>query len=569
MAGERRLRGLGARRPRRGAVTPGRRPAGRRRHRRRRRDRCRHRRGARPPGCLRRHDGPARVARRHASALPAPEETTAGRIVAAGGSARATSVSVTDADAVRGLFEELGRLDAVVNVAGITRPTSFARGSEEDWRDVLDVHLDGYLNVLAAALPIMAAAGHGRILGVTSGSGWRPADTGAYGCAKRAVAALTWQLGRRAPPGVVVNAMSPIAVTRMVTAALASAPQGKAGRSSATGGLSLGSMPAARGARPVRRPPRGRGPLVVPRPGDLRRRVRGRGDRANPACSRWSAPATSPRSPTVLDAVVAGALRARRGAAGDQRREQPAVRRRSSTSAGRRRCRRRRSARARSSPTDRSSAAAVHGRARGSRHRAAPTSRSAVGDRLRRAPPASPRRRPAAGRRGRGRARRVRRRDRVDDRLGAGAGRARRHRRRHPRRRRAGPGPSPTTPPPPSVRSGWSPSPTPPPRRPQPGAGVGPARPRGRGGPRTIASSAFAVSVEGGDGDLRRRRARRPPGVQPRGAGALRRRAGRRPRLVRSPQPPASQRQHHLRWSRRPRLVRRRAARGIAGEEAR
>lgn len=182
--------------------------------------------------------------------LPTAEETTAGRIVAAGGSARASSVSVTDREAVSGLFadlvDELGRLDAVVNVAGITRPTSFARGREEDWRDVLQVHLDGYLNILTAALPIMAAAGHGRILGVTSGSGWRPADTGAYGCAKRAVAALTWQLGRQAPPGVVVNAMSPIAVTRMVTAALGRT-QGKGlggSGSSATGGLSLGSMPA-------------------------------------------------------------------------------------------------------------------------------------------------------------------------------------------------------------------------------------------------------------------------------------------------------------------------------------
>ena len=140
-------------------------------------------------------------------------ETTADRIVAAGGSARASSVSVTDAVGVRDLFgglvEEFGRLDAVVNVAGITRPTTFASGSEEDWLGVLSVHLDGYLNVLRAALPIMAAAGHGRILGVTSGSGWRAADTGAYGCAKRAVAALTWQLGPLAPPGVVVNAISP------------------------------------------------------------------------------------------------------------------------------------------------------------------------------------------------------------------------------------------------------------------------------------------------------------------------------------------------------------------------
>ncbi len=174
--------------------------------------------------------------------LPPPEETTAGRIVAAGGAARATSVSVTDGDAVRELFAELGRIDAVINVAGISRPTSFARGSEEDWHDVLDVHLGGYLELLRGALPMMAAAGHGRILGVTSGSGWRAADAGAYSCAKRAVAALTWQLGRVAPAGVVVNAMSPIAVTRMVTAALGRAPASAKG-SSATGGLSLGSMP--------------------------------------------------------------------------------------------------------------------------------------------------------------------------------------------------------------------------------------------------------------------------------------------------------------------------------------
>jgi NAD(P)-dependent dehydrogenase (short-subunit alcohol dehydrogenase family) len=174
--------------------------------------------------------------------LPAPEETTAGRIVAAGGSARATSVSVTERDAVRDLFEELGRVDAVINVAGISRPTSFTRGSEDDWRDVLEVHLGGYVNVLRAALPMMAAAGRGRILGVTSGSGWRAADAGAYSCAKRAVAALTWQLGASTPGGVTVNAISPIAVTRMVTAALQRST-GAGAPGAATGGLSLGSMP--------------------------------------------------------------------------------------------------------------------------------------------------------------------------------------------------------------------------------------------------------------------------------------------------------------------------------------
>jgi NAD(P)-dependent dehydrogenase (short-subunit alcohol dehydrogenase family) len=174
------------------------------------------------------------------------ESTTAERIAAAGGEARASNISVTDGDAVRELFtdlvEEFGALDAVVNVAGISRPSGFAHGEEADWRAVLSVHLDGYLNVLRAALPLMTSAGHGRILGVTSGSGWRPADAGAYSCAKRAVAALTWCIGRAMPPGVTVNALSPIAATRMVLGALSrQAGSGNtSGRDAATGGVSLG-----------------------------------------------------------------------------------------------------------------------------------------------------------------------------------------------------------------------------------------------------------------------------------------------------------------------------------------
>jgi NAD(P)-dependent dehydrogenase (short-subunit alcohol dehydrogenase family) len=175
--------------------------------------------------------------------LPAPEETTAGRIVAAGGSALASSVSVTDREAVGGLFQQLvdehGGLDAVVNVAGITRQSYFGRGTEEDWVALLDVHLQGYLNLLDAALPHMAAAGYGRIVGVTSGSGWRAADAGAYSCAKRAIASLTWQLGRQTPSGVTVNAMSPIAATRMIASALERAR--KAGQSGG-GGISFLSV---------------------------------------------------------------------------------------------------------------------------------------------------------------------------------------------------------------------------------------------------------------------------------------------------------------------------------------
>ncbi|MCM3926275.1 SDR family NAD(P)-dependent oxidoreductase, partial [Frankia sp. AiPs1] len=156
-------------------------------------------------------------------------ERTVRRIEAAGGRAVAAPISVTDPDAVRGLVEEtvarFGSLDIVVNAAGIVRFPRIADAAADDWAALLSVHLDGYLNMLAAALPRMTAAGYGRIVGVTSGVGLArtSVDGPAYGSAKRAVAALTWQLGPVLPAGVAVNALSPIAATRMVTEGLVAA----------------------------------------------------------------------------------------------------------------------------------------------------------------------------------------------------------------------------------------------------------------------------------------------------------------------------------------------------------
>src|SRR5450755_1365883 len=69
-----------------------------------------------------------------AGTIDAPEQSTADKIVEAGGAARASNTSVTDQEAVQSLFsglvEEFGSLDAVVNVAGITRMTDFSSGSE-------------------------------------------------------------------------------------------------------------------------------------------------------------------------------------------------------------------------------------------------------------------------------------------------------------------------------------------------------------------------------------------------------------------------------------------------------
>src|SRR4029077_2878816 len=105
------------------------------------------------------------------------------RIAAEGGVARASTASVTDRGAVRSLFAEViaefGALDIVVNTAGILRYAPFLDAAEEDWRAVLDVHLNGYLNVLSEAVPVMAAAGYGRIVGVTSGAGLARAVGGA------------------------------------------------------------------------------------------------------------------------------------------------------------------------------------------------------------------------------------------------------------------------------------------------------------------------------------------------------------------------------------------------------
>ena len=176
-------------------------------------------------------------------------------IEAEGGTAIASVASVTNRDEVAALFrqivEDLGSLDIVLNTAGILRFRSLAESSEDDWSAVLDVHLNGYLNVLHAALPIMVEAGYGRVVGFTSGAGLaRTSGDGlAYGCAKRAVAALTWQLGPRLPSGIALNALSPIAATRMVRGAIAAGESGP--RKVDPRSLDLSAMPQAADMAPA------------------------------------------------------------------------------------------------------------------------------------------------------------------------------------------------------------------------------------------------------------------------------------------------------------------------------
>jgi NAD(P)-dependent dehydrogenase (short-subunit alcohol dehydrogenase family) len=151
---------------------------------------------------------------------------TADRIKGVGLTAESSTVSVTDRDELRSVFEQVrarhGSLDIVVNTAGIVRSRKLPDTIADDWSSVLGVHFDGYLNVLGIALPMMVEAGYGRVVGVTSGVGLArtAGDAMVYGAAKRAVAALTWQLGPMLPAGISVNALSPIAATRMVRSSL-------------------------------------------------------------------------------------------------------------------------------------------------------------------------------------------------------------------------------------------------------------------------------------------------------------------------------------------------------------
>ncbi|MGD9794266.1 MAG: SDR family NAD(P)-dependent oxidoreductase [Acidimicrobiia bacterium] len=182
---------------------------------------------------------------------PDAAATLAAQITSSGGTARASTASVTDRQGIATLFaetaEEFGRLDAVVNPAGILRFEQLRASTLDDWCAVLDVHVNGYLNVLEAALPIMGAAGHGRVVGFTSGAGLArtSVDGPAYGCSKRTVAALTWQLAPLLPTGVQVNALSPIAATRMVREGLIAI--GVPGAS----GLDLTAMPQAHDMAPA------------------------------------------------------------------------------------------------------------------------------------------------------------------------------------------------------------------------------------------------------------------------------------------------------------------------------
>jgi NAD(P)-dependent dehydrogenase (short-subunit alcohol dehydrogenase family) len=150
-----------------------------------------------------------------------PAQRVVDEIEAAGGVAVADTSSVATLEGGAGIvqtaIDTFGRVDIVVNNAGILRDKSFHNLTPELLDPVLDVHLRGAFNVTIPAWRHMRAQGYGRVINTTSASGL----LGNFGQANYAAAKMgLWGLTKvlsieGASHNILVNAIAPIALTRM------------------------------------------------------------------------------------------------------------------------------------------------------------------------------------------------------------------------------------------------------------------------------------------------------------------------------------------------------------------
>ena len=150
-----------------------------------------------------------------------PAQAVVDEIEAAGGTAIADGHSVADpfgADAmVNAALDHLGRLDIVINNAGVIRDEAFHKVTSDAWQTVSDVHLTGTLLVSRAAIGHMREQGYGRIVNTTSPAGfYGNFGQASYAAAKMGIIGLTRVLAiEGARRGVQANAIAPGAMTRM------------------------------------------------------------------------------------------------------------------------------------------------------------------------------------------------------------------------------------------------------------------------------------------------------------------------------------------------------------------
>jgi NAD(P)-dependent dehydrogenase (short-subunit alcohol dehydrogenase family) len=157
-------------------------------------------------------------------ASPVPADEVVKEIKAAGGEAVACYASVTEeagaASVVQTALGAFGRLDSVINNAGISDPGLFTDVPVEQFHRMLAVHYLGTVYVLKAAWPHLRASGNGRVLNTCSeGIAGMHRMVTSYGGALGGVVGLTLCLATESKKdGILVNAIAPRAATRMADA---------------------------------------------------------------------------------------------------------------------------------------------------------------------------------------------------------------------------------------------------------------------------------------------------------------------------------------------------------------
>ena len=154
-----------------------------------------------------------------------PAHDVVAEIAEAGGKAVASGADISVFAAAENLvqtaIEEFGRLDILVNVAGILRDRMVFNMTEQEWDDVIRVHLKGTFNTTRFASAhwrsLRDESAQNRIINFTSVSGLHGAPGQPnYAAAKMGIVGLTWSSARALGKyGVTVNAISPGAATRM------------------------------------------------------------------------------------------------------------------------------------------------------------------------------------------------------------------------------------------------------------------------------------------------------------------------------------------------------------------
>ena len=161
----------------------------------------------------------------YASSASAAEQVVA-EILAMGSQAVAIQADVGQSDQVDSLFaavmEQYGRVDLLVNNAGITRDTLLLRMKLEDWQAVIDLNLTGVFLCTRAASKIMLKQRSGRVINITSVVGEiGNAGQANYSAAKAGVIGFTKTIAKElASRGITVNAVAPGFIATDMTADL-------------------------------------------------------------------------------------------------------------------------------------------------------------------------------------------------------------------------------------------------------------------------------------------------------------------------------------------------------------